>query len=30
MLPAEIFFWGFLFLNSSLRDVFLSSLALKG
>jgi hypothetical protein len=29
-LPAEIFYWGFQFLNGSLRDVFISRSALKG
>jgi hypothetical protein len=29
-LPAGIFYWGFLFLKDSVRDVFISRLALKG
>jgi hypothetical protein len=29
-LPAEIFYWGFQFLKSSLREVFISRSALKG
>jgi hypothetical protein len=29
-LPAEIFYWGFLFLKSSPRDIFVSRSALKG